>query len=178
MDPAEHDCSTLRAAATRHPRRAVVPSWALGTAIALGLVVVPGCSAPTAYCQPEDPVVTPQRVAPGEELHVEAAGRSEGARCEPRMPEGAQYEVRVVSEVRDPDPDNGYSRASLAFLDPSDDGDAEGTVRLPDDFPVGKATVVVSLRNATTVCDADPDLDCVGDPSAAIEVIEYPQPTD
>jgi len=147
-----------------------------GAALLLAVSVVSGCASigaafdRTAYCRPEDPVVTPQLAAPGDELHVETTGRVDGVECEPRMPARARYEVSIMSEMPDSDPSMGRWSRSLGTLDPSDDGDAEGTVRLPADTPAGKAEVSLRLVGAKTICDLDPSIGCAKNPFAPIDV--------
>lgn len=145
--------------------------------VGVALVATWGCSIveavdPTAYCQPEDPVVTPQSVAPGDELRVETVGRDGDADCEPTMPARARYEVSIMSEEPDSDPDMGLYSATLGSLDPDSDGTAQGTVRVPDDIPIGKAEVSLRLQGATTICDIDPSIGCAKNPFAPIEVVE------
>jgi len=60
--------------------------------------------------------------------------------------------------------------ADLAFLDPSSDGAAEGTVRLPDDVPVGGAEISVDIT-VPTPCEVDAAASCGPHPSAAIEIV-------
>ncbi|MEN5072558.1 hypothetical protein ABE437_01970 [Isoptericola cucumis] len=163
---------------TRAPRRQHTSGWQLGAALVLSLAAIPGCSTiasvvdRTAYCQPEDPVVTPQRVAPGDQLHIETTGRDDGVDCEPQMPSRARYEVSIMSEMPDSDPNMGLYSASLGVLDPSSDGAAQGTVRLPDDIPVGKAEVSLRLQGAKTICELDPSIGCAKNPFAPIDVID------
>ncbi|WP_069387690.1 hypothetical protein [Cellulosimicrobium cellulans] len=125
----------------------------------------------TAYCRPDDPVVTPQSVAPGAELNLAVAGDVDGVDCESRMPARARYEVWITSDTSAEDPDDGLYSASLGLLDPGSDGDAEGTVRLPDEVPLGRAEVSVNLVGADTVCDIDPTIGCAKDPFVAIEIV-------
>jgi hypothetical protein len=151
--------------------------WALGTALVLSLSAISGCSVVeavdrTAYCQPADPVVTPQHVAPGDELHVETTGRDDGVDCEPRMPARARYEVSIMSEMPDEDPTMGRYSAVLGVLDPSSDGTAQGTVRVPDDIPAGKAEVSLGLQGAKTICELDPSIGCAKNPFAPIDVTD------
>ncbi|MFD6176356.1 MULTISPECIES: hypothetical protein [unclassified Isoptericola] len=148
----------------------------LAAALALAVTVVSGCASisaafdRTAYCRPEDPVVTPKHATPGDELHVETTGRVDGVDCEPRMPARARYEVSIMSEMPDSDPTMGRWSRSLGTLDPSDEGDAEGTVRLPADTPAGKAEVSLRLVGAKTICELDPSIDCTKNPFAPIDV--------
>ncbi|MGW8568075.1 hypothetical protein [Isoptericola sp. NPDC055881] len=116
--------------------------------------------------------MTPQRVAPGDELHLETTGRDDGVDCEPRMPARARYVVTIMSEMPDSDPTMGRYSASLGLLDPSSDGAAHGTVRVPDDIPAGKAEVSLRLQGAKTRCELDPGASCAQDPYAPIEVVD------
>lgn len=155
----------------RRPRRAL----RLGSVLVLALAAAGGCSAvgvldPTAYCRPGDPVVAPLRVAPGDELQVEVPGREDGVDCEPRLPDRARYGVSIMSEKRSDDPDEGHVSAALGMLDPNSDGDARGTVRVPDDFPAGEAEVSVRLQYAKILCEIDPTMSCAKNPFATIEV--------
>ncbi|MCK9794576.1 hypothetical protein M1843_12545 [Isoptericola sp. 4D.3] len=126
----------------------------------------------TAYCRPEDPVVTPQRVAAGDELHIDVLGREDGVDCEPRMPDRARYAVSIMSEMPDSDPTMGRYSAALGVLDPSSDGAAQGTVRIPDDIPAGKAEVSLGLQGAKTLCELDHSIGCAKNPFAPIEVTD------
>ncbi|GAB6940156.1 hypothetical protein JCM11754A_36830 [Isoptericola variabilis] len=161
---------------THGPRLHTASRWTLGAIMLLSIAAASGCSAlaavvdRTAYCQPEDPVVTPQRVAPGDELHIETTGRETGVDCEPRMPDRARYAVSIMSEMPDSDPAMGRYAAALGVLDPSSDGAAEGTVRIPGDIPAGKAEVFLSLQGAKTICELDPSIGCAKNPSAPIDV--------
>lgn len=150
-----------------------LPRRARAIALVLALAATSACSAlgmETAYCQPKDPVVTPQLAAPGDELHVEVPGNVDGVNCEPDLPTTATYEISVLSDAPAEDPDDGLYRAPLGSLDPDDDGDAEGTFRLPEGMPPGRAVVSADLQGAPTVCDLDPDLDCAPGPRVPIEV--------
>ncbi len=155
----------------RRSRRAL----RLGPVVALALTAAAGCSVvdaldQTAYCRPGDPVVAPLRVAPGDELEVDVPGREDGVDCEPRLPDRARYGVSIMSEKRSDDPDEGHVSAALGMLDPNSDGDARGTVRVPDDFPAGDAEVLVRLQYAKTLCEIDPSMSCAKNPFATIEV--------
>jgi len=153
------------------PRLRTASLGTLGAALVLSLAAISGCSTleaavdRTAYCRPEDPVVTPQRVAPGDELHIETSGREDGVDCEPRMPARARYAVSIMSSV------GGYS-ASLGVLNPSSDGAAQGTVQIPDDIPIGRAEVLLVLGNAKTLCELDPSASCAKNPFALIDVTD------
>ncbi|MFB7800820.1 hypothetical protein [Isoptericola sp. NPDC056134] len=150
--------------------------WTLGAILFLSIATASGCATleaavdRTAYCRPEDPVVTPQRVAPGDELHVETTGREAGVDCESRMPDRARYAVSIMSEMPDSDPAMGRYSAALGVLDPSSDGAAQGTVRIPADIPAGKAEVSLSLQGAKTICELDPSIGCAKNPFAPIDV--------
>lgn len=141
--------------------------------LVLAVPVITGCGvvgAPTAYCTPGDPVITPVAVPPGGDLQVAIPGRTENPECEARMPERARYEVLVTSNILDKSQKMWHFQASLGLLDPGADGAAEGTVRLPDDVPVGDAEVSVRLQGAPTICDLDPHVSCAKNPFAPIEV--------
>ena len=150
--------------------------WTVGASVALALLATSACAlvdavAPTAYCTPKDPVVTPQRVSPGGEVHVETVGNHDGVDCETRLPAQARYQVRIRSETPADDPDEGYLSADLGVLDPSSNGDAEGTFRVPDDFPVDEAEISLRLDGAKTICDIDPSIGCAKNPFARIDVV-------
>ncbi|MFF8345808.1 hypothetical protein ACF049_05605 [Cellulosimicrobium funkei] len=142
--------------------------------LAVVMAVASGCALgtgePTAYCQPDDPLVTPQRVAPGDDLRVEVPSSSGGTGCEHDLPDRARYEVLIT--VRGPASDPATSRysASLGTLEPGDGGAADGTFPVPDDVPSGEAQVSVSLRHAPTVCEVDPTIGCAAPPSALVDV--------
>lgn len=116
--------------------------------------------------------MTPQSVAPGDVLQVETAGREGDVDCEPSIPAGARYEVAITSEVPDNDPDMSRYSTSLGSLDPDSDGSAQGTVRVPNDIPIGTAEVSLRLQGATTICDVDPNIGCAKNPFTPIEIIE------
>jgi len=150
---------------------------AFGAVLGLVLTAGSGCAVfgtgeRTAYCQPGDPVVTPQSVTPGGELQVETVGSDDGVGCESSMPANARYEVRITSVEPVEDPEQDRYTEVLGSLDPSDDGDAGGTVRVPDDVPVGAAEVSLSLQGAPTVCDVDPTIGCAKNPFAPVEVTD------
>jgi hypothetical protein len=126
----------------------------------------------TAYCQPEDPTVTPQSAAPGDVLQVETVGREGDVDCEPSMPDRARYEVSIASEEPDGDPDMDRYTTTLGSLDPESDGSARGTIRVPDDIPMGRAEVSLRLQGAKTICEIDPSVGCAQNPFAPIEIIE------
>lgn len=67
---------------------------------------------------------------------------------------------------------SGRLSAALGLLDPDADGDAEGTVRLPDDVPAGEAEVSLTLRWAKTLCDLDPSAGCARNPFATVDVVD------
>jgi hypothetical protein len=145
--------------------------------LGLALTAGSGCAvldrdARTAYCQPGDPVVAPQVVTPGGELRVETVGSDDGVGCESSMPANARYEVRITSVEPVDDPEQDRYTEVLGSLDPSDDGDAEGAVRIPDDVPVGAAEVSLSLQGAPTVCETDPTIGCAKNPFVPIEVTD------
>lgn len=143
-----------------------------------GLVVVvtvaSGCALGadegTAYCQPGDPVVTPQRVAPGDDLRVEVPSSSGGTGCEHDLPDRARYEVLITVRGPASDPATGRYSASLGILEPGDDGAADGTFPVPDDVPSGETEVSLGLRHAPTVCEVDPTVGCAAPPSARVDV--------
>jgi len=144
--------------------------------VVVAIAAASGCSSvgaadTTAYCQPADPVVTPQLVAPGDELRIEAVGREGDVDCEPSMPSGARYEVSISSLEPVGDPTPGRYRRTLGSLDPESDGSARGTVRVPDGFPIGRAEVSLTLRGAETICDIDPSIGCAKPPFAPIDVV-------
>ena len=116
----------------------------------------------TAYCGPQDPIVTPVSVAPGAEVTVEIGGVDEAGGCEPRLPEGARYEI----EMRWHD-----SATSLGTVRPDEDGAGSGTFAVPAGVPAGTAEVSVDLEGAHTICEIDPTMSCGKDPFAAVEVI-------
>lgn len=138
--------------------------------LVLAVPALSGCGvigAQTAYCMPGDPVITPPAAPPGAELQIAIP---ENPECETRMPERARYEVLVTPDILDKSQEQWHFQASLGLLDPADDGAAEGTVRLPDDIPVGGAEVSVRLQGAPTICELDPHVSCAKNPFAAIEV--------
>ncbi len=90
--------------------------------------------------------------------------------CEPSMPAHARYEVSIVSAEPDSDPDMRHS-TTLGSLDPESDGSAQGTIRVPDDIPIGKAEVSLRLQGAKTICEIDPSVGCAQNPFAPIEII-------
>lgn len=142
-------------------------------ALLLALTFTSGCvdvGPPTAYCGPVDPVVTPGRVAPGGELHIEVAGLVDSGDCEPSMPDEARYSIEIGSEVRSGDGEEGPYSTSLDDLDPNSDGGARGTVRVPEDFPLGAAEVSVRLEGAQTLCEIDPTMSCPKGPFAPVDV--------
>ncbi|MFD6135546.1 hypothetical protein [Isoptericola sp. NPDC060257] len=143
--------------------------------------VLTGCGSladafrPTAYCSPDDPVVTPTSAAPGEELHIEISGVGRHPECSSTLPAGARYGISITSEVSwtSTEDDGGqYYGAELAVLDPDDAGAAAGTVRVPDDAPAGPATISVDLQYARTLCEILPDASCAPPPSALVEVVD------
>ncbi|QDB79083.1 hypothetical protein FE251_06640 [Georgenia wutianyii] len=116
----------------------------------------------TAYCDPQDPVVSPMRVAPGAEVTVEVGGVDEVGGCEPRLPEGARYEIEMRWHG---------SGTSLGTVRPDEDGAGSGTFTVPADVPAGTAEVSVDLEGARTICEIDPTMSCPKNPFAAVEVI-------
>ncbi len=139
------------------------------------MAVASGCALgtgePTAYCQPDDPLVTPQRVAPGDDLRVEVPSSSGGTGCEHDLPDRARYEVLITLAGPADDSATGRYSVSLGVLEPDDEGDAVGTFPVPDDVPTGEAEVSVSLRHAPTVCEVDPTIGCAAPPSALVDVV-------
>ncbi len=147
--------------------------WPTAAALALALAATSGCvdaGAATAYCGPADPVVSPTAVAPGQEMHLEVARHVTADGCEQSLPDRARYEVRLTSERRAPDAAEGRYGITLGVLEPNADGDATGTVRVPDDVPLGGAEVSVRLTGAETICEIDPTMQCAKDPFAPIDV--------
>ncbi|MGW8565025.1 hypothetical protein [Isoptericola sp. NPDC055881] len=161
------------------PSSPVLPRAVPGVLLAVALVSVSsGCGVvdalgPTAYCRPNDPVVVPTSVVPGDELVVQIDGVGRHEECSSDLPRGARYGVSIRSRVDgtgNSDDGSHYYSADLVILDPDDDGAAHSTVRVPDDMPVGPAEISVDLEGASTLCEIDPAMSCGPDPFALIEV--------
>lgn len=152
----------------------------LAVCLVAATAVLTGCSGladalrPTAYCTPDDPVVTPASAAPGEELHVEVSGVGRHPECSSSLPSGARYGISIRSEASGTSTEDDGSRyydAELTVLDPDDDGAAAGTARVPDDAPAGPAAISVDLQYAKTLCEILPDASCAPLPSALVEIV-------
>ncbi len=140
--------------------------WSISSVLVLALVTVAGCvgaGQSTAVCAPVDPVAAPRSVAPGGELHIEVTGLMTGGDCEPRLPEGARYELELRWAGEE-------TPVSLGSLQPGFDGVVQGTVRVPEDAPAGTAEVSVNLEGAPTVCQTDPTIGCAKDPFTLVEI--------
>lgn len=151
---------------------------ALGVVALLALAGLPsGCGlggpfSQTAYCDANDPVVTPTSVAPGDELAVRIDGVG-GVDCSTDLPDRARYGISLISRVSgtgNDDRGSHYYQADLATLDPDDDGAAQTTVIVPKDMPPGPAELSVHLENAMTFCRVHTDYDCGPDPLALVEI--------
>lgn len=125
----------------------------------------------TAYCGPAEPLLAPAAVTPGDELRVEVAGTAAADGCEQRLPDRARYEVRLTSQRSAPGSADGPYTVTLGVLEPGADGEAAGTLRVPDDVPAGGAEVSVDLTGAETVCEVDPTMQCGPDPFASVDVV-------
>jgi hypothetical protein len=126
----------------------------LAVCLVAATAVLAGCGGladalrPTAYCSPEDPVVSPTSVA--------------------------RYGISIGSRVEgtgNDDLGSRYYSAGLVVLDPDGAGAAEATVRVPDDMPIGEARISVDLQGAKTLCEIDPSASCAPDPFAVVDVV-------
>ncbi|MFC7876609.1 hypothetical protein [Isoptericola sp. NPDC057391] len=152
----------------------------LATCLVAATAVLAGCGGladalrPTAYCSPEDPVVNPTSVAPGDEVQVVISGVGRHPECSSTLPGGARYGISIGSRVDgtgNDDLGSHYYSAGLVVLDPDDTGAAEATVRVPDDMPVGEAQISVDLQGAKTLCEIDPSASCAPHPFADLDIV-------
>lgn len=152
----------------------------LAVCLVAATAVLAGCGGladalrPTAYCSPEDPVVSPTSVAPGDEVTVVIGEVGHHAECSSTLPGGARYGISIGSRVEgtgNDDLGSRYYSAGLVVLDPDGAGAAEATVRVPDDMPIGEARISVDLQGAKTLCEIDPSASCAPDPFAVVDVV-------
>jgi len=152
----------------------------LAACLVAATAVLAGCGGladalrPTAYCSPEDPVVNPTTVAPGDEVTVAVNGVVRHAECTSTLPDGARYAIQITSQVEGTGNDDlgrHFYSADLTVLDPDDAGAAEATVRIPPDMPLGEAHLSVNLEGAKTLCEIDPSASCAPDPFAVVDVV-------
>jgi hypothetical protein len=104
-------------------------------------------------CMPEDPVLEPESVAPGEELRVTSAGLNTRAKCDPQENEGAQYRIRVKSM-------DAAGRVEFTGLANTDSGGLDEVVVIPDDFPEGVATVDLLVDDPAVFCELNESVEC------------------
>lgn len=144
--------------------RSMNGSVATGMLLVLLCACSQGRSQQNGSCLPQDPVITPATAAPGETIEIASAGFNDTSDCEPSLPEGATYRIRVKSL-------DGGDSIEVRELAPQEDGGLVAHVEVPSEFPPGRAAVDLLVDGARLFCEVDQSIEC-GRSTALLEVAE------